>query len=51
MVSSLRHNSFFEGIADKDDKLVPEVLEELAQVLNCSHSIKTLVLSNCALKP
>lgn len=51
MVSSLRHNSFFEGIAAKDDKLGPEVVEELAQVLNSSPSIKTLVLSNCGLKP
>ena len=50
-MSSLRHNSFFEGVTDKDEKLSPEVLDELAQVLNSSHSIKSLVLSNCAIKP
>lgn len=51
MVSSLRHNDFFEGIIEKDGKLGAEVVEELCFVLSASHSIKTLVLSNCGLKP
>lgn len=51
MVSSLRHNSFFEGIVDRDDKLLGEVVEELCCVLSSSRSIKTLILSNCGLKP
>lgn len=51
VISSLRHNNFFEGIIDRDGKLGPTMIEELSQVLNSSPSIKTLVLSNCGLKP
>lgn len=51
MVSSLRHNHFFDGVVDRDGKLGPHMIDEFCQVLNCSPSIKTLVLSNCGLKP
>ncbi len=50
LISSLRHNDFFEGIIDRDGKLAAEVLEELCHAMNSSPSIKTLVLSNCGLK-
>lgn len=51
VVSSLRHNFFFEGIVERDSKIGTEVVEELSSVLSTSHSIKSLVLSNCGLKP
>eukprot|EP00731_Ephydatia_muelleri_P026276 Em0018g376a len=48
---ALKYNHFFEGLVVKDFKLSSELLEEIAGVLAVSPSIKTVVLSECSLKP
>jgi hypothetical protein len=51
IVSALRHSEFFEGIIEKDNRADVDLLEEIGYVLNASRCLKTLVLSNCSLKP
>ena len=50
MISTLRHNEFFEGVVDHSFKMAPDFIEELSFVLNTSQSLKKLVLTDCALK-
>ena len=51
MLSTLRHNEFFEGVVDRSGKMALEFIEELSFVLNVSKCLKKLELTNCALKP
>lgn len=51
MISTLRHNEFFEGVVDRSDKMGPDFIEELSFVLNTSQSVKKLELIDCTLKP
>ncbi len=51
VVSSLRHNTYFEGVVETAGKVSADILEELWYVLRSSQAIKTLVIANCALKP
>ena len=51
VMSTLRHNEFFEGVIDRSGKMTPEFIEELSFVLNTSQSLKKLELTNCAFKP
>ena len=50
VLSTLRHNEFFEGVVDRSGKMPPEFIEELGFVLNVSRCLKKLELTNCALK-
>lgn len=51
VVSSLRHNSYFEGVVEMGGRVAVEVLEELWYVLRSSQALRILVLSDCGLKP
>ena len=51
VMSTLRHNEFFEGIIDKSGRMAPEFIEELSFVLNSSQCLKKLELTDCAFKP
>ncbi|CAI8056021.1 F-actin-uncapping protein LRRC16A [Geodia barretti] len=51
IVSALRHSEFFEGIIEKDNRTDVDLLEEIGYVLNGSRALRTMVLSNCSLKP